>query len=119
MTISRRECTRPGGARAPLAALRDLPGTRFAYVFDSCAQTRRPMTNESQDVVAQAVDACQRCADLCVCVAMNQDVGDDAARTAAYRLVSDCAEFCDSTTKLFLSRSPIYPVVAAACAAIC
>lgn len=67
------------------------------------------------------ISACQRCHQICLQMAMSHclNEGGKHVEPEHFRLMTNCAEICQTAANFMLSQSPLHAVVCAACADVC
>jgi hypothetical protein len=69
----------------------------------------------------KCIEACQRCHNVCLQTAISHclEIGGKHVEPAHFRLMTDCAEICQTTANFMLRGSHFYDQSCQLCAAIC
>lgn len=67
------------------------------------------------------IDLCKECHDVCLQTAMSHclEKGGQHVEAEHFRLMTNCAELCQTSANFMLTNSPVHAVVCAACAEVC
>ncbi|WP_220433427.1 four-helix bundle copper-binding protein [Zemynaea arenosa] len=67
------------------------------------------------------IDACQRCHEVCLRMAMTHclELGGRHTEPEHLRLMLNCAEICQTSANFMLSQSSVHGAVCGACAEVC